>query len=149
LRRRAERQLALPGQRAVLAVLLASHAPDCCTRWRSRRTSCATNAITGAAIVAMQPPRVTLSATRRRPLLAAGSRGLMLTLVVVKAKIARQVLFGVDEVIVCVQVNLLVLDSSPQALDEDVVAAPAFAIHADLDVVPLEHVGEGLGGKLR
>src|ERR1019366_10652768 len=50
---------------------------------------------------------------------------------------------------VSVEVNLLVFDGLPDALDEDVVAPAAFAVHADADSVFLEPPGEGLAGELR
>ncbi len=46
------------------------------------------------------------------------------------------------------QIHPLVLDRPPQSLDEDVAMAPSASIHADLDAVGLEHVGELLAGKL-
>src|SRR3954447_12743702 len=47
------------------------------------------------------------------------------------------------------QVNLLVLDRPPQALDEDVVAPRALAVHADGDPGLPQHAGEGVAGELR
>ncbi len=46
------------------------------------------------------------------------------------------------------QVDLLVFDRTPQALDQDVVPPSPFAVHADLDVVRRQHAGEGSPGKL-
>ena len=45
--------------------------------------------------------------------------------------------------------HLLVLQTAPQPLDEDVVHEPALAIHADLDAVAFEHAGEVMAGELR
>jgi hypothetical protein len=41
-----------------------------------------------------------------------------------------------------VQIDLLVFQAAPQPLDEDVVHAAAFPIHADRDAGSLEHAGE-------
>lgn len=48
-----------------------------------------------------------------------------------------------------VQIHLLVLQRSPEALDEDVVAPRALAVHADGDAVADQHRGEGPAGELR
>jgi hypothetical protein len=40
------------------------------------------------------------------------------------------------------QTHLLVLDAPPQPFDDDVVAPAAFAVHADRNVVVLEHLRE-------
>src|SRR5947208_14433507 len=47
------------------------------------------------------------------------------------------------------QVDPFVLHGPPQALDEDVVVAAPASIHADLDSVILQHVGELVTGELR
>src|SRR3954453_580677 len=47
------------------------------------------------------------------------------------------------------EIHLLVLDRSPEPLDEDVVAPGALAIHADGDAGLEEHVGEVGAGELR
>ncbi|WP_394708055.1 hypothetical protein [uncultured Desulfosarcina sp.] len=46
------------------------------------------------------------------------------------------------------QVNVLVLEGPPQSLDENVVLAAASTIHADGDLIILEHLGESVAGKL-
>ena len=46
------------------------------------------------------------------------------------------------------QVDLLVFDALPDALDEDVVAPGALAIHADPDAVGDQQAGEGGAGEL-
>ena len=46
------------------------------------------------------------------------------------------------DAIVGVQVNLFVFDRFPDALDEDIVAPGALAIHADRDLVGDQHAGE-------
>src|SRR5207253_8886058 len=47
------------------------------------------------------------------------------------------------------QVDPFVLHGPPQALDEDVVVTAPASIHADLDPVILQHVGELVTGELR
>ena len=41
------------------------------------------------------------------------------------------------------QIHFLVLDTAPEALEEDVVAPRVSAVHADRDLVCDERVGEG------
>ena len=48
-----------------------------------------------------------------------------------------------------VQVDVVVFDRAPEALDEHVVDCPSHAVHGDLHASFQEHRGEGLGGKLR
>src|SRR5687768_2450054 len=48
-----------------------------------------------------------------------------------------------------VEVDLLVLERTPHALDEHVVEPAALAVHADLDAVLAQYPREGLGGELR
>ena len=40
------------------------------------------------------------------------------------------------------EVDFLVFEAAPQALDEDVVHAPALAVHADHDPVPFQGAAE-------
>src|SRR5467141_2324675 len=47
------------------------------------------------------------------------------------------------------QVHPFVLHGPPQALDEDVVVAAPASVHADLDPVIPQHLGELLTGELR
>src|SRR6202043_2144678 len=47
------------------------------------------------------------------------------------------------------QVDPFVLHGPPQALDEDVVVAASASIHADLDSVIRQHLGELIAGELR
>ena len=44
------------------------------------------------------------------------------------------------------EVDALVLQGSPEPLDEDVVHPPARAIHADADLGVAQHAGEGEAG---
>src|SRR5512139_3799611 len=46
------------------------------------------------------------------------------------------------------EVDLFVLDALPQALDEEVVAPGALAVHAELDAVLLDPGDEGRAGEL-
>ena len=46
------------------------------------------------------------------------------------------------------QVKIPILDGPPQALDEDVVLTATPAVHADFNLVILEHLGEGRAGEL-
>ncbi len=56
---------------------------------------------------------------------------------------------GVADAVVGSQVDLLVLDAAPQALDEHVVAPCALAVHADRNAVAGEGAGECRTGELR
>src|SRR3954447_18362949 len=55
---------------------------------------------------------------------------------------------GVGDRVVSSEVDLLVLDRSPEPLDEDVVAPGTLAVHADGDPVPGQPPGEGPAGEL-
>ena len=61
---------------------------------------------------------------------------------VVELEVAGELLLRLGHAVVCVQVDMLVLDTLPQPLDEHVVHPSALAVHADLHVVILEHLGE-------
>ena len=50
---------------------------------------------------------------------------------VTEGDLSRQIRLGFRDGHVCMQVNLFVLDRSPEALDEHVVAPTASAVHAD------------------
>ena len=67
---------------------------------------------------------------------------------VVEVEIDPQTGLGGRDRVVGFQINLLVLHAAPQALDEDVVAPAALAIHADRDLVVLEHLREVQAGEL-
>src|ERR1700741_102481 len=47
------------------------------------------------------------------------------------------------------QINPFVLHGPPQALDKDIVVAAPAAVHADLDPVIPQHLGELITGELR
>ena len=55
---------------------------------------------------------------------------------------------GLSHRIIGLEVDLLILDGSPEAFYEDIVSPTPFAIHADTDVVLLEFFGKGLAGEL-
>ena len=67
---------------------------------------------------------------------------------VVEIEIDSQTGFGGRDRVVGLQIDLLVLDAPPQSLDEDVVAPAALAVHADRDLVVLEHLREVQAGEL-
>ena len=46
------------------------------------------------------------------------------------------------------EVNLLVFDGSPEALNDHVVSPTAIAVHADLDLVGFQEIGEFQAGEL-
>ena len=56
--------------------------------------------------------------------------------------------FGLEAVGQLVQVDCLVLERPPQALDKDIVHAAAAAVHGDADAGVLERAGEVEAGKL-
>ncbi len=56
--------------------------------------------------------------------------------------------FGPEAVGEFVQVDRLVFERPPQALDEDIVHTPAPAIHGDFDIGFFQHAGEVEAGEL-
>jgi len=68
---------------------------------------------------------------------------------VVEVQVAADRSAGLADTVVGPQVHLLVFETAPQPLDEDVVPPGAFAVHADRNVVVGEHTGEGLARELR
>src|SRR3954453_18777890 len=67
---------------------------------------------------------------------------------VVEAEIPADRGAGLGDRVVSSQVDLFVLDRSPEALDDDVVAPGTLAVHTDRDPVPGQHTGEDLAGEL-
>jgi hypothetical protein len=67
---------------------------------------------------------------------------------IVKGQIPTNRSTGLSDSIVGPQIDLLVFDAAPQALDKDVVAPGALAVHADRDLVLQQHLGEVVAGKL-
>ena len=72
----------------------------------------------------------------------------MRTLPVVELEIARQLLACFGDALIRMQIDVLVLDATPQPLDEDVIDPTALAVHADLDAVVGQHLGEVGAGEL-
>src|ERR671911_274942 len=73
---------------------------------------------------------------------------LMKAFLIVKAQPSGNARPGFGNRSVGVQVYVFVLQTSPKPLDEDVVHAPALAVHADPDAVGLQHAGEVGAGEL-
>src|ERR1022692_4771690 len=67
---------------------------------------------------------------------------------VVELDVARDLASGFAHRLVGVQVDLLVFERAPEALDEHVVAPAALAVHADLDALFFEPPGEVFAGEL-
>src|SRR6516162_477689 len=76
------------------------------------------------------------------------TEALMLTLLIVEIEPGANTGFGLGHTRIGVEVDLLVFEASPQSLDEDVVHAPALAVHADHDPVVLQGAGEVVAGEL-
>jgi hypothetical protein len=72
----------------------------------------------------------------------------MKALLIVKVQPISNARLGFGDRCVGVQVDVLIFQTSPQPLDEDVVHAPALTIHADPDAVGLQHAGEVDAGEL-
>src|SRR5271169_2543722 len=68
---------------------------------------------------------------------------------VVEAQVTADRGAGLADAVVGPQIDLLVLDAAPQALDEHVVAPGALAVHADRNAVAGERAGERRTGELR
>ena len=67
---------------------------------------------------------------------------------IVETEVTGECAVDVAGCLIGMQIDLLVFDAAPQALDEHVVDSACLAVHADRDVVGLEHVGELRGGEL-
>jgi len=67
---------------------------------------------------------------------------------VVKCKVVSQPQCQVSHAAVSLQIDVLMLETAPESLHEDIVQRPASAIDADADAFTLEHIGEDLTGKL-
>src|SRR5262245_29838483 len=67
---------------------------------------------------------------------------------VVEGDVAVDRLPCLADAVIGVQIDFLVLDGSPEALDEDVVSPCALAVHADRDAVVDQHAGEFGTGEL-
>src|ERR687884_855783 len=76
------------------------------------------------------------------------AEALVLALLVVEAEPSADAGLGFGHRRIGIEVDLLVFEAAPQPLDEDIVHAPALAVHADGDPVPLEGAGEVGAGEL-
>src|SRR5512145_1171634 len=72
----------------------------------------------------------------------------MRSTLVVKREVPLEPLAGFGYRVVSVQVHFLILDALPKPFDKDVIAPGTFAVHADLDTVPLHLVDKGGAGEL-
>ena len=72
----------------------------------------------------------------------------MRSLLVVEVEPGADPGLGLGHTRIGVEVDLLVFETAPQSLDEDVVHAPALAVHADRDPVVLQSAGEVVTGEL-
>ena len=66
---------------------------------------------------------------------------------IVKSQILAKRNASFGDVVVGAQIDLLVLDATPQALDKNIISRGAFAIHADRDFRIEQHAGEGEAGE--
>src|SRR5688572_2597243 len=78
---------------------------------------------------------------------AVAERGVRAHLIV-EAEIPADRGAGLGDRVVSSEVDLLVLDRSPEPLDEDVVAPGTLAVHADGDPISGQRTGESLAGEL-
>jgi len=69
-------------------------------------------------------------------------------LLVVEGQISPNSPPGLSPVLVSLQVHILVLDAAPQPFYEDIVHAPALAVHADLNALRQQPAGKGVAGEL-
>ncbi len=72
----------------------------------------------------------------------------MRALGVVEAEVVTETYSGFSAILICFQIDLLLLNCPPQPLDEQVAVIASFPIHADPDSVLLQETGEGLAGEL-
>ena len=73
---------------------------------------------------------------------------LMKPLLIVKVEIVSQSTPRRSDRVIVVEINLLILDTAPQPLNEDVVKIAASAIPTDGNVSRLKSSGKGISGKL-
>src|ERR1700716_2833392 len=76
------------------------------------------------------------------------TEALVLALCVVKVQPGANTGLGFGHTRISMEVDLLVFEAAPQPLDEDVVHAPALAVHADRDAMPLQGAGKIVTGEL-
>jgi len=76
------------------------------------------------------------------------SQALVGSLVVVEEEICLQTPLQGGDRLVFSEINILIFDTAPQPLDEDIVETPTATIHADADIGILQATGESQGGEL-
>ena len=76
------------------------------------------------------------------------AEGLVQAALVVKVYVVGQTGFHAENILERVQIQPLVLEAAPKALNEDVVEGPPPAIHADGDIARLQGGNEGIRGEL-
>src|SRR5499427_2620387 len=76
------------------------------------------------------------------------TEALVLTLLIVETEPGADAGSGLGDCRISAKVDLLVFEAAPQSLDKDVVHAPAFAVHADHDAMPLQRAGKLVAGEL-
>ena len=72
----------------------------------------------------------------------------MWALGVVEREIVRQMMPSVGYGLIGMQIDMLVLDAAPEALDEDIVKPAALAVHADPDRMVFQYLGKFDAGEL-
>lgn len=86
-----------------------------------------------------------LRSTPHRVLHRPGSDRLLL---VEPCEVTLQLLTQVSAISEGLQVDALVLHAAPEPLHEDVVLVTTLAVHADPNIMGLQHLGDGLAGEL-
>src|SRR5246127_3696316 len=76
------------------------------------------------------------------------TQALVLALGVVKLQPGANAGPGFGDTRIGIEVDLLIFETAPQPLNEDVVHTPALAVHADRDTMPLQGAGEVITGEL-
>src|SRR5499427_1167308 len=76
------------------------------------------------------------------------TEALVLTLGVVKVQPGANTGLGFGNRRISMEVDLFVFEAAPQPLDKDVVHAPALAVHADHDAMPLQGAGKVVTGEV-
>jgi len=75
-------------------------------------------------------------------------QALVWALIVIELEVSAQTRRQSRSRFIVIQINVFVLDTAPQSLDEDVIEHTPATIHADLDVMVLQLAGELVGGEL-